>query len=87
MATAAIGRPATAAPRAVTRATGESRAVRWTLIGIALAFLALVLLLPLALVFVQAFAKGLPAWRSWDAGVDGWGDGVLRGNTLFWPPG
>ena len=65
MSTVAIGRPATAAPRAVTRATGESRAVRWTLIGIALAFLALVLLLPLALVFVQAFAKGLPAY--WEA--------------------
>jgi sulfate transport system permease protein len=65
MATVAIGRPATAAPRAVTRATGESRAVRWTLIGIALAFLALVLLLPLALVFVQAFAKGLRAY--WEA--------------------
>jgi sulfate transport system permease protein len=53
------------APRAVTRATGESRAVRYTLIGIALVFLALVLLLPLVLVFVQAFAKGLPAY--WDA--------------------
>jgi sulfate transport system permease protein len=39
--------------------------VRWTLIGIALVFLALVLLLPLALVFVQAFAKGLPAY--WEA--------------------
>jgi sulfate transport system permease protein len=65
MATIAISRPATTAPRAVTRATGESRAVRWTLIGIALVFLALVLLLPLALVFVQAFAKGLPAY--WEA--------------------
>jgi sulfate transport system permease protein len=53
------------APRAVTRATGESRAVRWALIGIALVFLALVLLLPLALVFVQALAKGIPAY--WDA--------------------
>ena len=39
--------------------------MRWTLIGIALVFLALVLVLPLALVFVQAFAKGLPAY--WDA--------------------
>ena len=65
MATVAVSRPATAAPRAVTRATGESRAVRWTMIGIALAILALVLLLPLALVFVQAFAKGLPAY--WEA--------------------
>jgi sulfate/thiosulfate transport system permease protein len=65
MATIAISRPATTAPRAVTRATGESRAVRYTLIGIALVFLALVLLLPLVLVFVQAFAKGLPAY--WEA--------------------
>jgi sulfate transport system permease protein len=40
----------------------ESRAVRWTLIGIALVFLALVLLLPLALVFIQALAKGVPAY-------------------------
>jgi sulfate/thiosulfate transport system permease protein len=53
------------APRSITRATGESRAVRWTLIGVALGFLALVLLLPLVLVFAQAFAKGLPAY--WEA--------------------
>ncbi len=64
MATTAINH-ATRAPRAVTRATGESPAVRWTLIGIALIFLALVLVLPLVLVFVQAFAKGLPAY--WEA--------------------
>src|SRR5918994_3976430 len=64
MATAVL-RDATTAPRAVTRATGESRAVRWTLIGVALVFLALVLVLPLALVFVQAFSKGLPAY--WEA--------------------
>ena len=65
MATTAVLRPATPAPRSVTRATGETRAVRRTLIGVALVFLALVLLLPLALVFVQAFAKGLPAY--WEA--------------------
>ena len=65
MTTAAIIRDAATAPRAVTRATGESPAVRWTLIGIALVFLALVLLLPLAIVFTQAFAKGLPAY--WEA--------------------
>lgn len=65
MATTAVYRSATTAPRAVTRATGESQVVRWTLIGIALVFLALVLLLPLALVFTQAFAKGLPAY--WEA--------------------
>jgi sulfate transport system permease protein len=53
------------APRAVIRATGESRWVRWTLTATALVFLALVLVLPLALVFVQAFAKGMPAY--WEA--------------------
>ena len=62
MATAAVIRSATAAPRAVTRATGESRPVRWTLIGTALVFLALVLLLPLVIVFHQALVKGLPAY-------------------------
>ena len=62
MATAAVIRSATAAPRAVTRATGESRPVRWTLIGTALVFLALVLLFPLVTVFHQALAKGLPAY-------------------------
>src|ERR671910_1532484 len=65
MATTAVYRSATTAPRAVTRATGESQVVRWTLIGVALVFLALVLVLPLALVFVQAFSKGLPAY--WEA--------------------
>ncbi|KND61869.1 Sulfate transport system permease protein CysW [Candidatus Burkholderia verschuerenii] len=36
----------------------EPRLVRWLLTGIALAFLALFLLVPLVAVFVQAFAKG-----------------------------
>ena len=62
MAATAVIRSATVAPRVVTRATGESRLVRWTLIGIALLFLGLVLLLPLATVFTQALAKGLPAY-------------------------
>ena len=62
MASIAISRPATTAPRAVTRATGESRAVRWTLIGVALLFLALTLLLPLVLVFQQALAKGVESY-------------------------
>ena len=65
MATSVVDRPSITAPRAVTRATGEKRTVRWTLIGVALVFLALVLVLPLALVFVQAFSKGLPAY--WEA--------------------
>jgi len=62
MAATAVYRPATIAPRAVTRATGESRAVRWTLTAIALVFLAFTLALPLALVFTEALAKGLPAY-------------------------
>ena len=65
MTTAVLPRPAASAPRAVTRATGEAGWVRWTLITIALGFLALVLVLPLVLVFVQAFAKGLPTY--WEA--------------------
>jgi sulfate/thiosulfate transport system permease protein len=43
-------------------ATGESRAVRWSLTAVALVFLALTLALPLALVFHQAFSKGLAAY-------------------------
>jgi sulfate transport system permease protein len=62
MAATAVYRPATTAPRAVTRATGESRVVRWTLTAIALVFLAFTLALPLALVFTEALAKGLPAY-------------------------
>jgi sulfate transport system permease protein len=63
MATIAISRSATTAPRAVTRATGEGRLVRWSLIALALLFLAFTLVLPLALVFVQALAKGFGAYR------------------------
>jgi len=65
VATAAVSRLATTPPRAVTRATGESRAVRWALTAVALVFLALTLVVPLVLVFVEALAKGLPAY--WDA--------------------
>ncbi|HET6578809.1 MAG TPA: sulfate ABC transporter permease subunit CysW [Gemmatimonadales bacterium] len=43
-------------------ATGESRAVRWSLTALALVFLALTLALPLALVFHQACSKGLAAY-------------------------
>jgi sulfate transport system permease protein len=65
MATIAVSRSATTAPRAVTRATGESPAVRRTLTAIALLFLAFTLLLPLALVFHQAVSKGMGAY--WQA--------------------
>ena len=43
-------------------ARGESRAVRWSLIAVALVFLALTLVLPLALVFHEAVSKGLGAY-------------------------
>ena len=62
MTTIAVTRPATTAPRAITRATGESPAVRWTLTAIALLFLALTLVLPLALVFAEALGKGLDTY-------------------------
>jgi sulfate/thiosulfate transport system permease protein len=40
----------------------EPRAVRWALIGVALTFLAIFLVLPLATVFVEAFANGAAAY-------------------------
>ncbi len=48
--------PRRAAPR---RVTAESPFVRWLLIGVALLFLGLFLVVPLAAVFTEAFAKGL----------------------------
>ena len=65
MSSIALSRPAISAPRAVTRATGESRPVRWILTAVALAFLALTLVLPLVLVFAQALSKGVAAY--WEA--------------------
>ncbi|MGV7030713.1 sulfate ABC transporter permease subunit CysW [Methylobacterium symbioticum] len=41
-----------------TSAVGEGRAVRWTLIAVAIVFLALFLVLPMLTIFVQAFSKG-----------------------------
>ena len=41
--------------------TSESTWVRWSLTGLALAFVGLFLLLPLAAVFTEALRKGLPA--------------------------
>lgn len=47
-------------PRAAHQsATSEARWIRWTLISIAMLFLALFLLLPLIIVFTEAFAKGM----------------------------
>jgi sulfate transport system permease protein len=51
--------PTSAAPR---RATGEARWVRWTLTGVALAFVLLFLVLPLAAVFTEALRKGFDAY-------------------------
>jgi sulfate transport system permease protein len=62
MATLAFSRPATTAPRAIERATGESEVIRWTLTATALAFLALTLVLPLVLVFHEALPKGFAAY-------------------------
>ncbi len=46
-------------PRLTVKSTQEPVWVRWTLIGIALAFVALFLLLPLAAVFTEALRKGV----------------------------
>ncbi len=43
-------------------AATESRAARLSLMGIAFAFMAFVLLLPLVLVFIEAFREGVPAF-------------------------
>ena len=51
-----------ATPPDRSRATTESPAVRFVLIGIALAFLALFLVLPLVVVFYEAFANGFDAY-------------------------
>jgi sulfate transport system permease protein len=48
--------------RVATAATGESAAVRWTLIGAAVLFLGVFLFLPLGVVFVEAFRRGLAAY-------------------------
>ncbi|MBO9097041.1 MULTISPECIES: sulfate ABC transporter permease subunit CysW [unclassified Rhizobium] len=52
----------TVPPHEVTSAVTESRFARWTLIAISLVFLALILLLPMAAVFVEAFRKGAGAF-------------------------
>jgi sulfate transport system permease protein len=51
-----------AAPAAHRESTGEPFLVRWLLIGIAMLFLALFLLVPLAAVFAGAFEKGTAAY-------------------------
>lgn len=43
-------------------ATEETRLVRWTLIGLSLTFLTLVLFVPLVAIFVEAFRKGVAVY-------------------------
>ena len=50
------------APRAMRGATTEPAAVKWLLIGVAIAFLTLFLFMPLAIVFVEALKKGFDAY-------------------------
>lgn len=54
---------ATVQPAKLRSVTTENRIARFTLIAISLIFLLLILLLPLAAVFVEAFRKGLPSSR------------------------
>ncbi|KQU78571.1 hypothetical protein ASE08_01240 [Rhizobacter sp. Root16D2] len=57
-----MGRPGARpalAPKALQSATTEPAWVKWTLIGVALAFLTLFLFVPLAIVFAEAFKKGV----------------------------
>ncbi len=65
MSAAAISLPAAPAStptRSVRDATHESPWVRWTLIGVALAFLTLFLFVPLAAVFYEALRKGVDVY-------------------------
>jgi len=50
------------APREIRHATGEPAAVKWLLIGTALAFLAFFLFVPLAIVFAEALKKGVDVY-------------------------
>lgn len=54
------------------RSMTEPAWVRWTLISFALAFLALFLVLPLVVVFVEALAKGLGAYVESFNDADAW---------------
>ena len=54
------------------RSTTEPAWVRWTLITIALGFLALFLVLPLVAVFAEALAKGLGAYFASFNNADAW---------------
>jgi len=57
-----LTRSAGVAPRPIRGATTEPTWVKWTLIGVALAFLAFFLFVPLAIVFAEAFKKGVDVY-------------------------
>ena len=59
-------------PSRVQAGTTESRLVRWLLIGLALAFMALFLLLPLAAVFTEALRNGWGAYLEALQDPDAW---------------
>jgi sulfate transport system permease protein len=58
----AARRDALSAADRANRVLSEPAAVRWTLIAVALVFLGLVLFVPLAAVFAEAFRKGVTAY-------------------------
>jgi sulfate transport system permease protein len=71
-ATEIITKSRRAALRRTPRGTEESRLMRWALVGIALAFSLVFLLLPLANVFAQALAKGAGYYWNSLAHPDSW---------------
>jgi sulfate transport system permease protein len=60
----------------------EPRWVRWTLMGIVLAFLALVLVMPLLVVAMQALAKGVRTYVAAFADADGYAASAIRLTAL-----
>ena len=64
--------PAEVRRRARVRTITEPPLVRWTLMLLGLAFLAVVVVLPLVSVFVQALDKGLPAYLDKLRGEETW---------------
>ena len=62
IATNLTARPAPSSPTVTHRATQDARWVRWTLTGIALAFLGCFIVLPLATVFTEALRRGVGAY-------------------------
>ena len=60
------------APRRVQAGTTEPAWVRWSLIGLALGFMALFLVLPLAAVFTEALRKGLDGYLEAFKEPDAW---------------